>query len=214
MASECDEDVHCFPGSVCRAVTTGATGVVVRRCTPEGERGEGEPCDFGYVSPGGACREGLVCLSGTCGVRCRLDEPLSCPDGHSCEDSLDGPACHADCRKLGCPRGERCKRLGDSEYRCLARIQGDCPETPCGPGERCNAEVIRAHGVFWCARICNPLLADSCPGGQICGMGSATVSTCFSRCDPLDLDSCGKGWRCTTVSEDLKQWGCMPASTP
>lgn len=215
MASDCEEDVHCFPGSVCRAVTNGATGLVVRRCTPEGQRSEGEPCDSGYVSSTSACREGLVCLSGRCRTRCRLDAPASCPLGYSCEDTLDGPGCHPDCRDLGCPRGQRCKRLNDdSSYQCLASVQGDCPETACGEGERCNMRLFRAHGVFWCARLCNPLLADSCPAGQICGMGGATVSTCYRSCDPLNLDSCGEGWKCSTVSEDLTQWGCMPKANP
>jgi len=42
QASECEEDVHCFPGSVCRPVTTGATGATaIRRCVPEGLCREG-----------------------------------------------------------------------------------------------------------------------------------------------------------------------------
>lgn len=211
MSSECEEDSHCFPGLVCRAVSAGTTGpAVIRRCVPEGLRREGEHCDTLPISPTGSCREGLVCLAGICGVRCRADDPSSCPAGYSCEDSLNGPGCYPDCRKLGCPEGQRCKTFGSGRSQCLATVHGDCPESPCGEGERCNMFLMRGHGVFWCARVCNPLLADSCPTGQVCGMGSATVSTCYRKCDPMDLDSCGEGWSCTSVSEDMRLRGCMP----
>jgi hypothetical protein len=213
MASDCEEEGHCLPGFLCLSLNPGTSGALVRRCTPEGQRRAGEPCEPGYISPTGSCREGLVCLEGRCSVRCRVDEPSSCPAGHTCEDTPDGPGCHPDCRKLGCDQGQRCKRLGeDGHYQCLTSVQGECPETPCGEGERCNFRLFRGRGIFWCARLCNPLRADTCPEDQLCGMGSATVSTCFRRCDPLKPDSCGEGWRCATVSEDMKQWGCMPAS--
>ncbi|WP_434391486.1 hypothetical protein [Melittangium boletus] len=214
MASECEEDAHCFPGSVCRALTRGESGVVVRRCMPAGQRAEGEACDLGYVSPEGSCQEGLVCLLGHCGKRCRRGEPDSCPTGYTCEDSLEGPACRADCQTLGCPQGERCKRLNDTDSKCLATVRGECPETPCGEGERCNLRSFRSEGVFWCAQRCQPLLGNTCPEGQVCGMGSATESTCFQTCDPRRADACAEGWECATVSEDLSQWGCIPSTNP
>jgi hypothetical protein len=74
--------------------------------------------------------------------------------------------------------------------------------------------LSQGRGVFWCAALCNPLRADSCPAGQVCGMGSATHSTCYTRCDPMEPDACGEGLRCTTVTEDMTQWGCSPISSP
>jgi hypothetical protein len=211
MSSECEEDTHCFPGFVCHRVNTGTTGAaIIRRCVPEGLRHEGEHCDTLPISPAGSCREGLVCLGGICSVPCRVDDPSSCPTGYSCEDSPHGAGCYPDCRELGCPEGQRCKLFSDGDAQCLASVRGDCPESPCGEGERCNMRVFRGHGVFWCARPCNPLRADSCPAGQVCGMGSATVSTCYRKCDPTDPDSCGEGWSCASVSEDMRQWGCRP----
>lgn len=211
MASECEADVHCFPGSVCRRVNTGTTGsAIIRRCVPEGERREGEHCDTVPISPAGSCREGLVCLAGICGIPCQEDDPSSCPGGYSCRDSRNGAGCYPDCRKLGCPEGQRCKLFADGEAQCLVSVRGDCPESPCGEGERCNMRLDRGHGVFWCARVCNPLMADSCPSGHVCGMGSATVSTCYRACEPMDLDACGEGWTCASVSEDMRQWGCRP----
>lgn len=212
MASECEQDAHCFPGFVCRAVTEGASGPVVRRCVPEGQRKQGEPCDLLPLTPGGTCQEGLRCVQGVCGVPCRGDDATSCPDGYTCEASHDGPACFPDCRRLGCAQGQACKRTGESTYQCLVASQGDCRETPCPEGQHCNMRQARGRAVFWCAPVCNPLQPSACPGDQVCGMGSDTVSTCFRRCDPMNPESCGPGWQCATVSEDMTLWGCRPAS--
>lgn len=212
LASECEEDPHCFPGQVCRPVTTGASGPVIRRCVPAGTRQEGEPCDGLFISEEGACREGLSCHRGVCSRPCQLDDAASCPEGHACEEGLNGPACFPDCRSRGCAEGQRCKQLNESDYQCLSHTTGTCPETPCGEGERCNMRLSQDTGVFWCAVLCNPLREDSCPDGQVCGVGGPTISTCYRRCEPSAPDSCGDGWQCTTVTEDMTQWGCRPSA--
>jgi hypothetical protein len=211
MESECEEDAHCFPGLVCRNVSRQSTGPVIRRCVPVGQRREGESCDLLFVSTAGACQEGLVCHRGVCSTPCRLEDPASCPEAYACEEGSNGAACFPDCRKRGCPGGQRCKRLNDQDYQCLEQVHGECPETPCGEGERCNQRISRGRGVFWCARLCDPIRADSCPADQVCGVGGGTVSTCYRRCDPMDPDSCGPGGRCTTITEDMTQWGCRPS---
>ncbi|HEX8441430.1 hypothetical protein [Archangium sp.] len=212
QASDCEEDAHCFPGSVCRAVTTGATGTTaIHRCVPEGVRREGESCDTMPISPAGSCREGLRCVNQVCSVPCALGEaPSGCPEGLVCTDSLNGPGCFPDCQRLGCPEGQRCSRVRDNQYQCLVDSQGDCRDTPCPEGERCNLRMSRGRAVFWCAPVCNPLVSNSCSEGQVCGVGSPTVSTCFRKCDPMDMDACGPGWACSTVSEDMTVFGCTP----
>ncbi|QRN98394.1 hypothetical protein JRI60_04860 [Archangium violaceum] len=210
MPSDCEEDAHCFPGFVCRVANNEATGSIIRRCTPEGVRREGESCDSGFISPGAACREGLRCVNGVCSLPCQRNDSGSCPSGYSCEEGRDGPGCVPDCQKLGCPQGQRCKRITDSESRCLESVFGTCPETPCPEGERCIKWMSRGRGAFWCARPCNPLVPNSCPSGDVCGRAASTVSTCFRACEPRDLDSCGEGWTCGTVSEDMTLWGCSP----
>ncbi|HYO57994.1 hypothetical protein [Archangium sp.] len=210
MAFECEEDVHCFPGSVCRPVTTGATGIVVRRCVPEGLRREGEPCDSLPVSSASSCREGLRCVDQVCSAPCSLDGSVRCSSGFVCTDSLEGPGCFPDCQRLGCPDGQACTRVREDQYQCLAASQGDCRETPCPEGERCNMRMSRGRAVFWCAQVCNPVLPGSCPNGDVCGMGSSTASTCFRKCDPMDPESCGPGWSCSTVTEDMSVLGCTP----
>jgi len=209
LESECEEDVHCFPGLVCRRASR-STGALIRRCVPVGTRREGEMCDTQFVSVAGACQEGLLCHRGRCSIPCRLGDAASCPPGHACEDDEDGAACFPDCRVLDCPGGQRCKFLGDEEYKCLEEVHGECPETPCAEGERCNMRVERGRGVFWCARLCDPLRPDSCAANEICGVGGGTVNTCYRRCDPMDPDSCGEGGRCSTSSEDMSRWGCVP----
>ncbi len=208
LSSDCEEDAHCFPGFACRAANRGDSGPIIRRCTPEGVRGEGETCDPGYISRGGACREGLRCVSAVCTVPCRRNDPTSCPDGYTCREGVDGPGCVPDCRQLGCPNGQRCKHIRDSNHQCLVSVVGTCPETPCAEGELCVKRLPRGRGAFWCARACNPIFPDSCPSGYVCGMASPTTSACFRACDPHDVSSCDEGWTCGTVSEDMRLWGC------
>ncbi len=212
MASECEEDLHCFPGTVCRTVTTGATGAtVIRRCAPEGVRREGERCDALPVSPAGSCREGLRCVNQVCSTPCSLDGSVRCAPGFVCTEGLEGPGCFPDCQELGCPDGQQCSRVREDEYQCLAASQGDCRDTPCPEGERCNMRMSRGRAVFWCAPLCNPMLPDSCSTGNVCGMGSSTASTCFRKCDPGEPEACGPGWSCSTVTEDMSVFGCTPA---
>lgn len=210
MESDCEEDMHCFPGFVCRQSSREETGPIIRRCTPVGQRRLGESCDNSFVSTSGACQEGLLCHRGVCSLPCRLGDATSCPEGQRCEEGDDGAACFSDCRDQGCPAGQRCKHLSGGDYECLAEVHGECPEIPCAEGERCNKRVMRGRGVFWCARRCNPLLPESCPPDQLCGHAGGTESTCYRRCDPQDLDSCGEGARCSTVAEDMSLWGCVP----
>ena len=214
MASECEEDVNCQAGSVCRPATTGESGRVIHRCVPEGVRDEGEACDVLPVSPGNACREGLRCVNQVCTTPCSVEGSPGCAPGFVCEEGLEGPGCFPDCEQRGCPEGQRCSRIQDHHSQCLVATQGDCRETPCAGGERCNMRMSRGRAVFWCARVCNPVLPEACGTGEVCGVGSPTVSTCFRRCDPNDLQACGAGWSCGTITEDMSVFGCSPDLQP
>jgi hypothetical protein len=210
MASECEEDAHCNPGTVCRAVSDGASGPRVRRCIAEGHRGEGERCASLPVGPEDTCGEGLRCVQQLCARPCQLEVSGSCPSGQRCVAGPDGPGCYPDCRTLGCAGGGACTRIREETYQCLEAATGSCNETPCAEGEHCNLRMAQGRAAFWCAPRCNPLQADACGAGQVCGRGGPTQSTCFQRCDPQAPEACGQGWRCTTVSEDMTLWGCVP----
>lgn len=215
MASECEVDVHCFPGHVCRAVTEGSTGAApVRRCVPVGLRAEGEPCDLEPLSPTGSCQEGLHCVSSQCARPCQPQQPWSCPQGYTCKAGLGSHGCVPDCRQWGCPQGQRCKALEDGHYQCLVAVVGECPEVPCAEGEYCNMDMARGRAAFWCARVCSPLQPSSCPPGEVCGVGKGSISICYPRCDPHNLDSCGPQHVCRTISEDLSLWGCALRAEP
>jgi hypothetical protein len=64
----------------------------------------------------------------------------------------------------------------------------------------------------FCASPCESWRPESCPRDFVCGVGvgASTLSACYSKCDPQDLGTCPEGWLCTTVSEDLQTWGCLP----
>jgi hypothetical protein len=211
MASECEVDVHCFPGQVCRAVNAGdARSAPVRRCVPVGLREEGEPCDLEPLSVTASCQEGLNCVFSQCARPCQPRQPWSCPKGYICKAGLGSHGCVPDCRELGCPAGQRCKALEDGHYQCLVAVVGECPEVPCTEGERCNMDLSRGRAAFWCARVCNPLKPASCGPGEVCGRAEGHIHTCYQRCGSQDLDSCGPEQVCRTVSKDLSLWGCAP----
>ncbi len=210
MASECEGDQDCPGEEVCRAVSPGVSGPVVHQCRPAGVRGRGESCDVLFVSRAGACQRGLVCHRGVCSAPCRMEGSGACPDGFTCEEGLNGAACFPDCRAGGCAAGQVCKRLNDEDYQCLDGVEGQCPEVACGEGERCNMRMSRGSAVFWCARRCDSFREDACPGDQVCGVGGPTESTCYRRCDPTQPEGCGAGFQCSSVTEDMSQFGCTP----
>ncbi|MET0403509.1 MAG: hypothetical protein ABW123_13945 [Cystobacter sp.] len=212
MASDCVDDSHCDPGTTCRELKTGTSNADIRRCTPVGERGEGDSCDPDFISRSGACREGLRCLNQVCTRPCEPGGPESCPAGHTCTSDVDGAGCVPDCEQLGCAAGQHCKRLPEGGNRCLAQVTGTCPETACGEGERCLMDGTRGRGSFWCARVCESFRPEGCAAGEVCGWAGGTTSACFRQCDPKRLDSCGEGWMCATISEDLSLWGCRPSA--
>lgn len=210
LESECESDMDCAGALVCRSATSGISGPVIKRCTPAGVRRQGETCDTLFVSQSGACQHGLVCHRGVCSAPCEPEGAAPCPDGFACEEGLHGAACFPDCRAQGCASGQVCKRLNDTDYQCLESTQGQCPEVACAQGERCNIRLSRGHAVFWCAARCDPFRADSCPTGQVCGVGGPTESTCFRQCDPGQPDACGAGFQCASITEDMTSFGCTP----
>lgn len=210
-ASECEDDSHCFPGSVCRVAAGGAPGPVIRRCLLSGVRIEGEPCSRLPASRDEACEEGLLCINHHCGTPCAPGKPESCPEGYTCEESPSGAACLPDCRKQGCPTDTQCASLNDGAFQCLNLVVDECSDTkPCADGAQCIVRGRGARAGRFCAAACDSWRTDSCSGNQVCGIGGPTGSSCYAKCDPQELNACPQGWLCTTVTEDLQTWGCLP----
>jgi hypothetical protein len=213
-ASECEDDSGCFPGSVCRVAAGGAPGPVIRRCLLAGARLAGESCSRWPATREEACEEGLLCINHRCGPPCKPGEPGTCPEGHTCEESPSGAACVSDCREQGCPTGKQCASLNGGVHQCLDLVVDECSdEKPCAQGENCIVRGRIGRAGRFCAAACDSWKTDSCSGEQVCGMGGPTGSACYAKCDPQDLSTCPHGWLCTTVTEDLQTWGCLPDFT-
>ncbi|QSQ20912.1 hypothetical protein JY651_37675 [Pyxidicoccus parkwayensis] len=210
-ASECEDDSHCFPGSVCRVAAGGAPGPVIRRCLQTGVRLLGEPCSRLPATRDEACEEGLLCINHHCGTPCTPGEAGTCPDGYTCEESPSGAACLPDCRKLGCSSDKQCAPLNGGAFQCLDLVVDECSdEKPCAGGAQCIVRGRGGRAGRFCAAACDSWKVESCGGNQVCGIGGPTGSACYAKCDPQDLDTCPQGWLCTTVTEDLQTWGCLP----
>jgi hypothetical protein len=210
-ASECEEDQHCFPGTVCRVAAGAPPGPVIRRCLLAGARGEGETCSPWPATREQACQEGLLCVHYVCGRPCALGEPGTCAEGFVCEEGSSGAACLRDCRKLGCAAGKQCAQVNEGPYQCLDLVVDECGEDrPCATGKHCMVRGLFGRAGRFCAASCQSWNPASCPEGYVCGRGGPTLSACYRRCDPNDLSTCPNGWICMTVTEDLQTWGCHP----
>lgn len=211
VASECEEDAHCFPGFVCRVAAGGAPGPVTRRCLMAGIRVAGEPCSRTPATRDEACEEGLLCINHRCGPPCVPGRAQGCPEGHVCEESPSGAACLPDCRELGCPEDQQCAPLNGGVHQCLDLVVDECSDTkPCADGESCIVRGRGGRAGRFCAAACDSWRPGSCSGARVCGAGGPTGSACYAKCDPDDLSTCPAGWLCTTVTEDLQTWGCLP----
>ncbi|WP_228556639.1 hypothetical protein, partial [Myxococcus sp. AB025B] len=210
--SECEEDAHCFPGSVCRVAAGELPGPVVRRCLRSGTRQAGQSCSRLPTSPDEACSEGLLCINHHCGAPCEPGVEGSCPEGTACEQSSMGAACLPDCRQTGCTEGRTCAALNGGSFLCLELVVDACSdERPCDAGEHCMVRGGRGgRAGRFCSSVCESWKSEGCGEGRVCGIGGPTGSTCYQRCDPDRLDSCPNQWICSTVTEDLQSWGCVP----
>lgn len=209
--SECEEDSHCFPGSVCRVVAGGPPGPSIRACVLTGQRTEGAPCSRLPPTSADACQEGLLCLEKVCARPCALGASGACPAGHVCQDSPDGPGCIPDCRKLGCSSDQTCVQVRQDIFQCVRLVMDECDEgRPCPSGQNCLVDWRMGRGGRFCASPCESWRSGSCPEGFVCGRGGPTLSSCYRACNPQDLSTCPAGWLCKTVTEDMQKWGCRP----
>jgi hypothetical protein len=211
-SSECEEDGHCFPGTVCRVAERTATGVAVRRCLIAGEQGEGEGCVPTPFSARTACREGLLCIDGICGQRCAPGGE-GCAPGFICRESSsgavtgDGAGCAPDCSASGCTGALQCVAIKAGFRQCLRMMVDQCKtDEDCGPGHRCRAEWFGTKGGRYCAANCDSWRPNNCPAGFVCGASGTQGSSCYRECG--GVNTCPTGFLCKTVTEDLQTWGC------
>ena len=95
--------------------------------SPKGVRREGESCDALPVSPAGllprgpALRQPGVLIPVLARWECEVRPGLRVHRGAGY-----GPGRFADCQQRGCPEGQRCARVREDQYQCLADSRGDC----------------------------------------------------------------------------------------
>lgn len=181
-----------------------ATGSASYCGTCEATMGEGESCTT-TGSP--ACRDGLRCLSGKCGVlddrvRERGEEcmfpvdngaiPLPCPRGDFCSMSLRNGVLHGTCTKLP-TLGEVCtdwcaKDLACAGGRCVAAAGpgGACPtKTECAWELACTASgTCEPYAVVPLGAACGTKApGTTCAVGTACVLepGSPGVQRCIAK---------------------------------
>ncbi len=152
----------------------------------------GDPC----VSYNSGCREGLVCVDGTCAVR--GGESAPCNIAAHCEAGL---RCVVDnlISMLG-----TCQRLPGLGEPCLSRysywdsgfvvdIEGDCQ-----PG-------------LWCKPLSTISFDSATPG--VCTERDVEGASCIHGAGPSPAqDSCAPGLVCTGGSDPISGGTCRPAS--
>lgn len=205
--STCLTSDDCLKGFACRVFRAENGTDIIRNCSLEGYRTEGELCEQHPSRRELGCEKGLICTD-TCGRVCRLDDSSSCPDGFICKDSDNGPTCRPTCEGRPCPEGQRCisSVLGGVGSACLKVYGMDCELNPCPQGFRCDINThLRAPGKVWmeCLSDCassEPL----CPEGRAC-----SLFQCRQACEPNGSPVCAPGFRCKRKGPD-EPWSCMP----
>ena len=153
----------------------------------------GEECTFAVGCRGALLCEETVCVEGTEGAACRVDEgcdwPLQCRDGSCAAPPRRGELCHY---SLGCDVGLYC-------------VSGTC-SAPFGPGERCDAELPCVDGLRCVGSRCIPIVMPgeacgediACPRSYTCEVGHCTRlpiagETCDERTLPCVEGRCDGG---------------------
>jgi hypothetical protein len=203
--SECTLDTQCGPNQVCRFVTSLGEGPLLRRCVPDGFRGEAERCWPVTWNHYGACGPGLQCSGGGwCARPCMKGHDASCPDGFFCADVSPMPLCLPTCDEWSCPQGQQCVPFKQGASACAVVHGEDCRDDPACP--RCEVRTApNRPGEVWreCRRPCGTGL-PACPEGSGCYEGR-----CVPACVPGEPGACASGWFCGRLKGEGHPWLCL-----
>lgn len=217
LAHGCDTDADCQGSLSCRVVTMPGLGHTIKQCR-DGAVGLGKRCDVFSRGEKLSCARGALCgIDEKCGKLCA--NKTECAAGESCVTHPIEQAkhlCAKTCvRDSDCPSSLSCVGFGEGGAYCRRVTGGEnCQIKGCGPGEACQIHETFAKSVaFDCAKCCNPLDANSCGQGFVCGRSRSGTcqSTCYKACkSPFDCADGGQNVACTTVDEDFTKMGCVP----
>ena len=204
-------------------------------CAPTGRGGVGDSCAFSWTDPennGPLCRQGLLCVAGTCLSPCDLsDGRPGCDGNQECVEVVDTTrdntpgVCGIACDPFSegqCPGGLICRPVAGT-FDLLGGIcveqtgdgsQGDpCePEVNnCGEGLSCVNLGSDPEPEFRCAQWCDPLeqrggeLARCQERGTICvPSGLDEIGFCAEECEPYPRSGPGQ-YGC-----EEPEWSCFP----
>lgn len=186
LTSECETDLQCESGFVCRVVSDQP---IVRICKATGSRKEGERCHPDAARRNESCGPGLLCLRHHCGRFCRLDDPKSCPRGTVCTGSRNGSACVPCCAPGTCPSEKQCIPLEEGLAVCGTVVTINCDLTPCPEGQLCDRSMVgmKDRVAMRCLPSCAP--DKPCAAGSYCSDGRC-VPTCQKDADCAPLEEC------------------------
>lgn len=196
LRNTCEEDQECPTGFRCEQLNDGISGPPVKGCVPIGIKAEGETCSFQRKEYAESCQAGLICAGGICRRSCPADPDVQCPEGQVCSDSGEGLACRpSGCNHVVCDLGYIC-----NQGFC---IKGDdCNKTGCPQGQSC---IVAGYGQKYVTECLYKCQDGQCPNDLLCGI----QNICYPPCDSSNPDSCPAGKICTTINEEMTQWGCQ-----
>lgn len=209
--SQCNADEECPEGDLCRTLPTIEDGLLVRVCSPEGVRQEGESCVDLASTRDAACAAGLICggrYEQWCAKPCLNGEAQACPAGFFCADTVPEPVCFPTCEARGCPEGRHCVRYTQGVSVCAKVYGPQCQQTPCSRGGECEVTDASAQpGKAWmeCVERCGEG-SPPCIAGRVCD-----GSRCRVPCDPEEPPVCIEGYVCRKHKPD-RPYTCQPES--
>ncbi|PTL82044.1 hypothetical protein DAT35_19750 [Vitiosangium sp. GDMCC 1.1324] len=203
--SRCMTDLQCPDGFTCQTYEAKNGKDLLNACSLVGKRKEGEVCTrFTHKLPY-ACERGLLCHF-RCGRPCRVDDPMSCPEGYFCEDDPTGAACQPTCEGHTCPEGQQCVSVGGHVSVCATVHGQNCQRTPCVQEQHCSVtDYPQPVDEVWmrCSQICGLMDTPPCPEGTVC-----ESFRCRETCTPGVSTGCEPGYICKHRSDDV--WLCAP----
>ena len=204
--STCLTTDDCAEDFACRTLRSSSGKDLLRTCSLEGLRQEGEMCEEHPAKREDGCQKGLIC-HGFCGRPCRLDKTTSCADGYVCKDGDNGASCQPSCEGRACPPGQRCVTtlLGGIGSVCMKVHGQDCEINPCSQGLSCSRTTFTTEpGKLWmeCLKMCS----KGCAEDEAC-----SLFQCRPACDPDGPSVCEPGFACLR-NYPGQPWACMPDS--
>jgi len=141
----------------------------------------GQPC----CAVGNACKTGVTCVNGTCGVCGRLGQ--GCCNGNVCSEGKCANSVCSACGNIGelCCDGDMC-RAGQC-WRTVCTVCGGIGQ-PC-----CNGTCTSGRCVNGSCTTCGGTAQPCCTTGSACAPGNRCIGDQCTTCGGLNEHCCSSG---------------------